>query len=375
MINVLADQYLYNIRSYLPGNIHLELFDPAEGWPPELSEANALLVRTVIDVNRQTIPNIPNSLKFIGTASAGTDHVDIPYLLRHNVYFADAAGCNARSVAEYIATALLLWAGNRNKKLSDLSIGIIGVGHVGTQVMNIINRLGIATILYDPPKELREDGFVSASIDELLSADILSFHPPLTYETDHPTYHWLDEDKLSNRHFELILNASRGGVIDEQALLDAMEKRTVKDIIIDTWENEPEFNLATAEKAFIKTPHIAGYSDQAKNNASKLVADALIQHSDLPQPKTKKQSNPRILQKDISTFDSLTDLLIDLHPIKEYESKLQKIIQNHADERGTYFNKLRAEFPLRQEFAQTYLPNDYFKRFPILKPLGFSEVK
>lgn len=377
MINVLADRYLHNIRSYLPENIHLELFDPANGWPPELSEANALLVRTIIDVNEQTIPDIPDALTFVGTASAGTDHVDIPYLQDHNVHFADAAGCNARSVAEYVATALLLWAEKRQKRLSNPTVGIIGVGHVGTQVMDIMNKLGMTTILYDPPRELRENGFESASLGELLSADILSFHPPLTHinESDYPTYHWLDKDKLSGRQFELVLNASRGGVIDERALLDAMQRGTVKDIIIDTWENEPEFSLVTAEKAFIKTPHIAGYSDQAKNNASKYVADALIQHFDLPRPEEKKQSNPRIFKKDISAFNSLGDLLTALHPIGKYEAELQHIIQDHTDERGSYFNKLRAEFPLRQEFAQTYLPASYFERFPVLSALGFSKAE
>lgn len=375
MINVLADQYLYNIRSYLPENINLILFDPANGLPSELAHADALLVRTVINIDEQTIPEIPDSLKFVGTASAGTDHVDVNYLQKNDIRFADAAGCNARSVAEYVAAALLIWSIKRKKNIQDLVMGIIGVGHVGTQVVKLMQKLGITTILYDPPRALREDGFSSASTDNLLSADILSFHTPLNHKGDYPTYHWLDEKKLSGREFELIINSSRGGVIDEVALLKSMKTGSVGDIIIDTWENEPKFSLTTAEKAFIKTPHIAGYSDQAKNNASKFVADALINYFNLPQPQNPPQSNPRILEKEISTFTSLADVLQELHPIKEYESELQKIIQFHEDERGSHFNRLRAEFPLRQEFAQTYLPASYFERFPVLKLLGFQKSK
>jgi len=375
MINVLADQYLYNIQSYLPENIHLTLFDPIDGLPPELSKTDALLIRTVLNIDEQTMPKIPDSLAFVGTASAGTDHVDINYLKKHDIQFANSAGCNARSVAEYIATALLIWTENRKKNLSKLSMGIIGVGHVGTQVQKLIGKLGVSTIAYDPPRELRENNFRSATLDELFAADILSFHTPLTCAGDYPTYHWLNAEKLLNHEFKLVINSSRGGVINEDALLNAMGNSKVQDIIIDVWENEPEFNLTTAAKAFVKTPHIAGYSDQAKNNASKLVANALIEHFDLSYPQKTRQSNPRILEKDISTFNSLTDLLTELHPIREYETELQKIINNYTDERGSHFNNLRATFPLRQEFAETYLPPTYFQKFPILELLGFSSVE
>ncbi|HKK45138.1 MAG TPA: NAD(P)-dependent oxidoreductase, partial [Balneolaceae bacterium] len=258
MINVLADQYLHNIQSYLPENINLILFDPTKRLPPELSYAEAMLVRTVININAQTMSEIPASLKFIGTASAGTDHVDIDYLQKNGVRFADAAGCNARSVAEYVATALLIWAETRKKDLSKLSMGIVGVGHVGTQVVKLLEKLGITTIPYDPPRSLRENNFDSATLDELLSADMLSFHTPLTYKGDYPTFHWLDKEKLTGREFQLVINSSRGGVIDEKELLKSIKAGNVRDIIIDVWENEPEFSLTTAQKAFIKTPHIAG---------------------------------------------------------------------------------------------------------------------
>jgi erythronate-4-phosphate dehydrogenase len=374
MINVLADQYLYKIKSYLPKSINLTLFDPVKGFPKNLNEAHGLLIRTVIPFNKQTVPNIPSQLEFVGTASAGTDHVDNIYLQKHGITFANAAGCNARSVAEYVATALLLWSEYQKINLQKLSVGIVGVGNVGTQIKKILSKLDISTVLYDPPRSRREPHFTTASLDTLLNCDILSFHTPLTRTGDHATHHWLDEEKLSTRRFQLIINSARGGVIDESALLKATANGTVQDIIIDTWEDEPQLNLDTAEQAFIKTPHIAGYSVQAKENASRIAANALLDYFDIPKPEQEDQQNHRIMEEDISRFDSLYELLTELHPIKKYESELQKIITEHPGKRGQLFNELRANYPLRQEFSQTFLPVSYFDRFPILKYLGFSEI-
>lgn len=374
MINVLADQYLYNIQSYLPESVNLQLFDPGFGLPPEVEQSQAMLIRTVIPINKETLPNIPKDLAFVGTASSGIDHVDQQYLSEHNIYFADAAGCNARSVAEYIATALLLWINERNRDLSNLSVGIIGAGHVGTKVNKILKKLGMQTVLYDPPRAQRDPDFSTASLEEVLHCNVLSFHTPLNTESDYPTYHWLNAQKLEGRTFDLIINSARGGVIDEKALLTAMKRGTVRDTIIDTWENEPDIHLDTFGAGFLKTPHIAGYSEQAKENASKFVADKLTDFFELDRPVNTSKSGSISFNKKLSQYDSLSSLLTDLHPIREYEKRLTKIVREHPEKRGELFNKLRAEFPLRQQFAQIHLPKAYFNRFPILKELGFSKI-
>lgn len=374
MINVIADKYLYNIPSYLPESINLQLFDPADGFPPNISTAQALLIRTVIPVNEDTLPNIPSGLSFIGTGSAGTDHVDIQYLADHNIHFADAAGCNARSVAEYVATAMLIWAEAHQKKLQKLTVGIVGVGNVGTQVQKILQNLNIPTVCYDPPKEQREQNFNAATLDDVLECNILTFHTPITQTGNYPTYHWLDAQKLSTFNFQLIINTARGGVIDEKALHQAIAEGKVKDFIIDVWENEPQISLTTAQKAFIKTPHIAGYSIQAKENASKFIADKLINFFDLKAPDREQKEEKITVNTALSEIDSFSSLLTDLHPIKEYEKRLTAIIRKNPEKRGELFNKLRAKFPLRQQFPNIYLPAAYFDRFPALKGLGFSPI-
>ncbi|PAU93404.1 hypothetical protein CK503_11760 [Aliifodinibius salipaludis] len=374
MINVLADKYLYNIEAYLPESINLQLFDPARGLPAEVDQAQAMLIRTVIPINKQTLPNIPSQLQFIGTGSSGTDHLDTDYLGKHNVRLANAAGCNARSVAEYIATALLLWSETRSKQLSDLTAGVVGVGHVGKKVVAILNKLGLETVAYDPPREERESDFTSSSLENVLDCDILTFHTPLNRNSKFPTFHWLDDQKLSGNTFHLVINSARGGVVEEKALLAAMKKGTVRDAIIDTWENEPEIHLDSAGAAFLKTPHIAGYSVQAKENASKFVADKLINFFELDLPVNTHENEKVTFAKDLSQFDSLSSLLAALHPINKYENQLETIIRENPENRGELFNKLRAEFPLRQQFTHINLPAAYFKRFSVLNPLGFPAI-
>lgn len=371
MITVFADQYLYKIASFLPDSIDLTLFDPAGGLPEDLHCAQGLLIRTVNSINPQTLPEIPETLSFIGTGSSGTDHVDQQYLKKNNVAFADAAGCNARSVAEYVATSLLIWSEQEQKSLKNLSVGIVGVGHVGSQVRQLLTGLDIPTVCYDPPKARRGDGFKSASLEQVLQADILTFHTPLTSGGVYPTYHWLDGNKLTNHSFELIINTARGGVVDEQDLLDAHQKGCVNHFILDVWEDEPAIRLQAAAQAFLKTPHIAGYSIQAKKNASKFVSDALIDHFRLERKKYRPEESILQFDSPVDSFDHLWELMQKLHPISTYEQELRNILRNKSRIRGELFNKLRAEFPLRNEFSHILLPESYFKRYPLLKKLGF----
>ena len=373
MINVLADRYLYNISAYLPPKVNILLYDPAEGLP-DLSNADGLLIRTVNPINAETISDIPDSLSFIGTGSSGTDHVDQPFLQTNSITFADAAGCNARSVAEYVAVGLLLWAEQTESELQQLKVGIAGKGYAGTEVNKLLTSLGLTTTCYDPPKEEREASFRSASKEQLLASDILTFHTPLTTSGPYPTYHWLDEEVLADYSFQLVINAARGGVVDEQALLEASKNGTVNHFMLDVWEDEPHIRKRSAANAFLRTPHIAGYSVQAKEKASKFVADALLNHFGLERASGPARPDPKIITNSADHYNSLSDLLTVLHPIRTYQQKLARIINEHWDDRGPRFNTLRATYPLRQEFNNIQLPQSYTDRFPVLEKLGFHLV-
>ena len=366
MIKVIADQNLYQLEQFLPKEVDLTTFNPDAGLP-DIAGFDALLVRTVSKINPKIVPDIPSTLKFLGTGSSGSDHIDIDYLTANGVEFVDALGNNARAVAEYVITALLLWKEQKNINIQNFTYAIIGIGKVGTEVAQLFDAFGLKYVLYDPPRAEKEPDFISASIEEVLSCDVLTFHVPLSKTGNHATYHWLNKKKLLGKKFELIINVSRGGVIDEDAISDSLRNGNISDIIIDVWEREPDFNIDFADLAFIATPHIAGYSEQSKLNASKMICNKLCSHFGLTSPSTSNLYTT----KDLKFADlnySFEDLLLRLHPIKEYDAVLRDITKR--PDKSSLFAKLRTDRPYRYEYGYLKLEKEFLKEFEDLKKLG-----
>lgn len=347
-LRIAADQYLQNIDEILPGGVDLFRFNPSDGLPENITKYDALLIRTVTPINPQTLPKTGN-LKFIGTATAGTDHVDQTYLEEKGIQFSQSEGCNANAVAEYIITVLYHWAEKLNVDLKQKSVGIVGCGHTGSAVIKLLERLEINYISYDPPKEIRENDFVSASEAELLHADILTFHTPLTGSGAHPTKHLGGNDWLS-RGFDLILNASRGGVVNEAVLLNLHQKGTIGNYVLDVWKDEPDFSNRVAKHAFIATPHIAGYSTESKFKASEIVLKRLLSFFGF-EPKVDAKPSP-FNAKDFKYLSeaSFGDLLWQNNQIHYYDSELRKLIGFPSKKKSTAFANLRSETKLRYEF-------------------------
>lgn len=371
MITVFADRHLFKINEIVPTEIDLNLYDPEKGLPGDLHKADALLIRTVTPINKKTLSPVPEKLKFIGTGSAGTDHVDESFLHEHGITFSYAAGCNAQSVAEYVVTALLLWSEQRAVDLNREKIGIIGVGHVGSALHNLLEKLNWSYVLYDPPRMARDPSFESADLAELLSCSILTFHTPLTRKGDHPTFHWLDRDKLVSKSYKLVINTSRGGVINETDLKQSMKDGNVQDIIIDVWKNEPLFNDKLAEKAFIATPHIAGYSIQSKFRASKLIVDDMTNFFSLKTETCSLAHNYEQVRFPPQNHHTLTlsSILKRIHPISKYDGELRKLIGVARAEKKKRFRELRTLIPYRNEFAYLKMPVSIFEKKSLLKEL------
>jgi erythronate-4-phosphate dehydrogenase len=346
----------------------LQLYDPAQGLP-DLDGASALLVRTVSKLNAQTLPNIPKTLTFIGTGSSGTDHLDREYLEGNGVTLASSTGCNARSVAEYIMTGLLLWREKNSDATGFGKVGVIGVGKAGSAVSALLGKFGIERVEYDPPRERRDLHFTSASLDEVLACDILTFHVPLTKKGTHPTYHWLNEQKLGSHNYRLVINASRGGVVDEAALLKQYKVGNIGGYLLDVWEAEPDFNPEMAKHAFIATPHIAGYSEQAKINATQMICDQLAAHFGLASKTIPCHTHNHEEHLAHNTFD-LPSLITRLHPIMDYDKALRDLSQ-HPD-KVTLFQNLRVERPYRYEYRYLKIRKELLNQFDELKKLGIQ---
>lgn len=246
----------------------------------DVKDADALVVRTRTRCNEQLLKD--SRVQFVATATIGFDHIDTAYMERAGIHWTNCPGCNAASVAQYIECSLLLLERKKGLHLRHSTIGIVGCGHVGSKVKAVAERLGMRVLVCDPL--LAEPGFVSLDTIERES-DIITFHVPLTRDGEYATIHMAD-DAFFHRipRVPYIINTSRGEVVDNDALLIALNEGRVRDAVIDVWEYEPQLNIQLLQRVFIGTPHIAGYSADGKVNADNMVIDALCRNFGLKHP-------------------------------------------------------------------------------------------
>ena len=338
--------------------------------------ADILIVRSITNVNEELLGD--SKVKFVGTATIGTDHIDLQYLRKHNITFADAKGCNADSVAEYIFTALFNIASRKKISLRDKSIGVVGIGNIGSRVVRIANSLGIKVLKNDPPLERKGIGENYSSLDEILSSDIITFHVPMIMDGIDKTYHLLNENNLKKiKNGATIINSSRGAVIDNSALL-AESKNKQLNLILDVWENEPSINTDLLVQANIATPHIAGYSFEGKINGTKMIYDALCKHL-----KIKSMWDPTLPAIEINKLSlpvgenieySLYKLFSSIYDIEKDDELIRKIGTIKQNERASHFDLLRKKYPVRREFSNytVQISEAEFYLKPILENLRFG---
>ena len=304
----------------------------------DVKEADVLVVRTRTHCNQQLLEG--SKVQLVVTATIGYDHIDTHWLDKAGIRWTNCPGCNSGSVAQYVECSLLLLEQQKKLPLSQSTIGIVGCGHVGSKVKAVAERLGMHVLVCDPPlqkansQQLTANSYVS--LDEIeRRCDVITFHVPLTREGQYATWHLADKDffrRLSRVPY--IINTSRGEVVDNKALLKALEEGRVRDAVIDVWENEPHPDAALLEKVFIGAPHIAGYSADGKVNADNMVVDAICQQFGLPHP---EPIVPPTLPSDIH----LTGSPLDLYNPMDDSRKLKA--------EPSFFEQLRNNYPLRRE--------------------------
>lgn len=316
--------------------------------PDDIHDADALIIRTRTRCDETLLKG--SKVSFIATATIGYDHLDIEYLKRAHITWTNCPGCNANSVGQYIHSCLLLLEKEKGYDLSKTTVGLVGVGHVGHAVIEAIRPLGVQILLNDPPQKeaLRKAGKPHEfflKMEELQEkCDIISFHTPLITKGPYPTFH------LANKTFfnalkkqPIIINTSRGAVVDNTDVLQALKDGIIRDAIIDTWENEPNINQELLNLIYIGTPHIAGYSADGKANATRMALTALCNHFHLqatfqirvPQLPKEELPKPNLTETEraLALYNPHTDSLkLKSHP--------------------TMFEELRGNYPLRREFIE-----------------------
>lgn len=327
-IEQLADKVVYR-----PG---------AEIIPADVHDADALVVRTRTHCDESLLAG--SNVSFVATATIGYDHIDADYMRRAGIEWMSCPGCNAASVAQYVESVLLLLKREKGCRLTQMTIGIVGCGHVGSRVQRVAEALGMTVLLCDPPLQAAgcSGHFVSLSDIETQS-DVITFHVPLTRNGEYATYHLADEsffDRL--RRCPIIINTSRGAVVDNVALKRAIIYNKVAEVVIDTWENEPLIDRDLLDRVWIGTPHIAGYSADGKTNADNMVIEGLCRHFKIP---NQWYVNPPKLPKDFADCNGEELKLRLYNPMVD----CQRLRQSPA-----MFEELRGNYPLRREFLDTY---------------------
>ena len=268
MIKIVADNKIPFLKGVLDKIAEVSYFPGREIDHEHVRNADALIVRTRTKCNEKLLGGSP--VKYIATATIGYDHLDIEYLRRKGIRWSNAPGCNSGSVKQYIASALAYITTLAGKRFGELSLGIIGVGHVGKKVEHLARTLGINVLLNDPPRERMEGGGSFVDLERLLrDADIVTMHVPLNITGRDKSLHLADQGFFGKmKEGAWFINTSRGEVTDTGALTNALRKGHLSGSVLDVWENEPHIDMELLALAGIATPHIAGYSLDGKANGT-----------------------------------------------------------------------------------------------------------
>lgn len=349
---------------------------PGRPIPQEaLNDADALMVRSVTKVNEALLAG--KSVKFVGTATAGTDHVDDSWLQQQGIGFSAAPGCNAIAVVEYVFSALLILAQRDGFQLRDKTVGIIGVGNVGSRLNARLRALGIRTLLCDPPRAERGDEEEFHPLEKLVAeADVLTFHTPLNMSGPYSTYHLVDADLLARLPADRILiNACRGEVVDNAALLDALNGPKTLTAVLDVWEPEPDLSLALLEKVAIGTAHIAGYSLEGKARGTTQVFEAFSQFIGQAQKVPLDELLPAP-EFPVVTFSGevndarLLRLIHLVYDVRRDDAPLRRVAGKPGE-----FDKLRKFYEERREWSSLKVICDNTATAELLNKLGFTAVQ
>jgi len=340
----------------------------------ELSDAQALMVRSVTKVNADLLDG--KGIKFVGTATAGTDHIDEAYLERAGIAFSAAPGCNAIAVVEYVFSSLLMLGERDGFSLTDRTVGIVGVGNVGSRLQARLEAFGVRTLLCDPPRADRGEEGDFKPLEELVrEADVLTFHTPLFKDGPYKSLHLADERLISSlKAGSVLINACRGPVVDNAALLKCLKNGQDLSVVLDVWEPEPELNVELLERVDIGTPHIAGYTLEGKARGTTQVFEAFSEFIGqrqqvaldtlLPAPEFGRITLHGPL--DQATLKRLVHLVYD---VRRDDAPLRKVAGQPGE-----FDKLRKHYQERREWSSLYIQCDDESAATTLQNLGFSAV-
>ncbi len=387
-MKIIADQQISYVAQAFSELAEVTLCNGREITAESIHEADVLLVRSVTPIDANLLEG--SQVKFVASATSGQNHIDSDYLQRNNIGFADAKGSNARSVAEYVLSSLFVLADQHDFKLKEKTVGVIGCGEVGSRVVELLETMGVQTIMNDPPlkdapgNDIHENnvstGEQYCDLQEVLLADIITLHVPLTEDGSYPTQQMVNSGFLDKLNDDVILlNTSRGSVIDEVALRAHIESHHNMKVVLDVWENEPDIDTDLLTHTSIGTPHIAGYSIDAKLRATEMIFRSMCEFFKLNAVwqaaiELPNDNMPELnMNVDVDDEDAIQMAILTSYDVRGDSAALRCLPEINIEQRGRFFDELRENYPVRREFTATAirLPEDKKILAKKLRQMGF----
>ncbi len=317
-------------------------------------DADVLLVRSVTRVDRTLLQGAP--VKFVGTCTIGTDHLDLDYFQQAAIAWASAPGCNARGVVDYVLGSLLVLAEEQGVDLASRTYGIVGAGQVGGRLLEVLRGLGLRVLVCDPPRQAAEGGDFVGLEQLIAECDVISLHTPLDREGAHPTHHLFDAARLAQlKTGTWLINASRGAVVANAALRELLGRRLDLRVVLDVWEGEPQVDVALAGLCRIATPHIAGYSLDGKLRGTAQIYQALCRHLGCAETQTLDALMPAPWLSDLTLSGAadpawaLATLCRAVYDPRRDDADFRRSLQGDEASRRLAFDGLRKHYPMRRE--------------------------
>ncbi len=337
--------------------------------PEMVRDVEVLIVRSITRVDERLLAG--SRVGFVATATIGTDHIDLAYLQRRGIGFSSAPGSNAESVAQYVTAALFEAARAQGRSLSEMSIGVVGAGNVGSRVARNARALGMTVLVNDPPRARAEGSDKFVDLREAVAADVVTLHVPLTKSGPDATAHLADTGFFGQmKPGSIFINTARGGVMDQVALAAGLQEGRPGLAVLDVWEDEPAVDPAMlalrregnedAPAVLIATPHVAGYSYDGKVRGTEMVYRAACDWLKTPAVWEASQVMPEaeVPRLEITTagrspLDLVSEAVRAVYDIREDDAAFRALRNVPADERAAFFDRLRKQYPVRREFSNT----------------------
>jgi erythronate-4-phosphate dehydrogenase len=372
-MKIIADNKIPFLKGVFEPFCDIDYIRGNEICKQDLSDVQVLIIRTRTVCDETLLKG--SDVKFIATATIGFDHIDTGYCANNNIQWINAPGCNSGGVQHWFMAALLYHAQKNAINLSKRTLGVVGVGHVGQKIVRVAEAIGMQVLLNDPPRERVEGSCAFRSLERIIrECDIISFHVPLVRSGEDKTYPIVDEafcGKINKG--TILINSSRGEVIQTEALKNAFIQKQVSSVLLDVWENEPSIDVELLSNTSIGTPHIAGYSTEGKANGTAMAVKAVGEFLDLPfddwYPSELPVPENLILNvncKNKSLQDVLTEVVLESYPIYKDDAALKA--------KPLDFESFRANYKVRREPQawKIYLTNSSLIYKKALEGLGFK---